>query len=189
MMRPAQAAAAAPQPRLTAEALEAHLLARRPPAPVSTIDGLDGYLTALIIGPRFIDPRLWMAALLGDTAIMATADTIEHAAIQAVVEHHNRLAKELSEQPELYRPMFRPHRNGGHDPLFWWLGFAVGVQWAPRLWKKVTGPGQPGRALFEPIYDAPSGGRPVPDSTVSAVAKAVIEIRGYFMPQRVKAHR
>ena len=36
-----------------------------------TIVGLDGYLTALIIGPKFIDPRLWLTALVGDTAIMA----------------------------------------------------------------------------------------------------------------------
>jgi uncharacterized protein len=190
MARPGEALAApVTKPMLAPEALEAYLLARRPHPPVLTIDGLDGYLTALIIGPKFIDPRLWLAALIGDRALMAASETTEHAAIQAVVAHHNRLSMTLSEQPKLYRPMFKPHRDGGHDPLFWWLGFAAGIQLAPRPWKKVTDPRQPGRALFEPIYDAPSGSGPVPDSTVVAVAKAVIAIREYFMPQRVRSSR
>jgi uncharacterized protein len=41
-------------------AFEAFVNKRRPHAPVFSMDGLDGYLTALIIGPRFIDPRQWI---------------------------------------------------------------------------------------------------------------------------------
>ena len=156
MAGPKKADAAPTTKPMAPEAFEAYLLARRPRPPVLTIDGLDGYLTALIIGPKFIDPRLWLTALVGDTAIMAEADTAEHAAIQAVVAHHNRLSTTLSEQPKLYRPKFRPHRDGGYDPLFWWLGFAAGIQLAPRPWKKITDPRQPGRALFEPVYSAQS---------------------------------
>jgi uncharacterized protein len=191
MPGPKEEAHAAPitKPMLAPEAFEAFLLARRPRPPVLTIDGLDGYLTALIIGPKFIDPRLWLTALVGDTAIMAAADTAEHAAIQTVVAHHNRLSTTLSEQPKLYRPKFRPHRDGGYDPLFWWLGFIAGIQLAQRPWKKVTDPSQLGRALFEPIYSALSGSGPVPESTVVPVAEAVVAIREYFMPQRVKSSR
>jgi|GEM_PF-677062 uncharacterized protein len=176
-------------PMLAPDALEAYLLARRPHPPVVTIDGLDGYLTALIIGPRFIDPRLWLAGLVGDKAMMAEADTTEYAAIQAVVAHHNRVSTTLSEHPKLYRPKFTRHRDGGYDALFWWLGFTAGIQLAPRPWKKVTDPRQAGRALFEPIYDALSGTGPVPDSAVVTVAAAVVELREYFMPQRVKSIR
>ena len=182
-------AAPVTRPGLSPEAFEAFLLARRPRPPVLTIDGLDGYLTALIIGPKFIDPRLWLAALLGDTAIMAEADTAEHAAIQTVVAHHNRLSTTLSEHPKLYRPKLRPHRDGGYDPLFWRLGFTAGIQLAPRPWKKVTDPSQLGRALFEPIYSALSGSGPVPESALIPVAEAVVAIREYFMPQRVKSSR
>jgi uncharacterized protein len=182
-------AAPVTKPMLAPEALEAYLLARRPPPPVLTIDGLDGFLTALVIGPKFIDPRLWLTTLVGDTAIMAAAETTEHAAIQAVVAHYNRVSMTLSEQPKLYQPMFKPHRDGGYDPLFWWLGFTAGINLAPRLWKKITDPRQPGRALFEPIYDATSGAGPIPDSIVVVVANAVIAIREYFMPQRAKSSR
>jgi uncharacterized protein len=177
------------KPMLAPDELEAYLMARRPPPPVFTVDGLDGYLTAIIIGPKFIDPRLWLVALVGDTAILADAETPEHAAIQAVVAHHNRLSKTLFDHPQLYRPMFKPHREGGVDPLFWWLGFAAGISLAARAWKKVTDPRQPGRALFEPIYDLPSSRGPAPDGATERVAKAVIDIREYFMPQRVRSSR
>jgi uncharacterized protein len=188
MARPGEAPAApVTKPMLAPEALETYLLARKPHPPVFTIDGLDGYLTAIIIGPKFIDSRLWLAALVGDTAIMAAAETTERVAVQAIVERHNRLSKTPSKRLKLYRPMFKPHRDGGYDPLFWCLGFTAGIQLAPRPWKKGTDPRQPGRALIEPIYDAPSEAGPVPDSTVVTVAKAVIAIREYFMPQRVKS--
>ncbi|MEI7607525.1 MAG: hypothetical protein WCJ64_09080 [Rhodospirillaceae bacterium] len=47
--------------------------------------------------------------------------------------------------------MVKPNRDGGIDLLDWGLGFISGIELAPRPWKKVTDPRQPGRALFEPI--------------------------------------
>ena len=75
-----------PKPRLTDTELEAFLLARRS---TMTVVALDGYLTAILIGPKFIDPRLWLGRLVGETALIADADTREHLALQAVVHHHN----------------------------------------------------------------------------------------------------
>ncbi|TIX80203.1 MAG: UPF0149 family protein, partial [Mesorhizobium sp.] len=44
---------------------------QRPHPPVFGMDGLDGYLTALIIGPRFIDPRQWIPLFAGEQALIA----------------------------------------------------------------------------------------------------------------------
>ena len=81
-----------PRPMLDPVALEAFLRTCRPSVTVLSIEGLDGYLAALLIGPKFIDPRLWMARLFGEAALLADADTQEHLAIQAVAHHHNRLS-------------------------------------------------------------------------------------------------
>jgi len=189
-LRPDEAIAVpAARPMLDTEALEAFLLACRPSVTVLSIDGLDGYLTAILIGPKFIDPRLWLARLLGEATLLAEADTREHLALQAVVHHHNRLSATFSDQPDRYRPMFRPHRDGGLDPLYWWLGFAAAIELAPRAWKKVTDPRQPGRALFDPIYTATSGNGSVPGGTTEVVAKAVLDIRQHFQEQRRKSMR
>ena len=53
------------RPKLDDEAFEAFIRARRPVSPIWSMSGLDGYLTALIIGPRFIDPRQWIPELTG----------------------------------------------------------------------------------------------------------------------------
>jgi hypothetical protein len=59
----------------------------------------------------------------------------EHLALQAVVHHHNRLSATFSDQPDRYRPMFKPHREVGLAPPPWWLGFTAGIELAPRFWK------------------------------------------------------
>src|SRR4051812_40359703 len=156
----------APKPMLTPEALEAHLRTRRPAVPVLTLDALDGYLTALLIGPKFIDPQVWLGLLLGERALMAAEDTREHLAVQAMVDHHNRLSETLSRYPCLYRPKLRPHHAGGQDPMFWSLGFLAGVKAAARSWKTVTDPRKPGHILYAPLERVLFGSDPIPDAGV-----------------------
>ncbi len=45
------------RPKLDDEAFEAFIGERRPVSPICSMSGLDDYLTALTIGPKFIDPR------------------------------------------------------------------------------------------------------------------------------------
>ena len=121
---------------------------------------------------------------------MAGAETIEHKALQAVVAHYNRLSATLAENPEQYRPMFAAHPlGGGVEPLFWCLGFGLATKFAPRAWKKVTDPHQPGHLLFEPIYAATATSHTTPDTLLGDIAKAVLAIRDYFMPARVRSSR
>lgn len=177
------------RPRLTPDALEAFLRARPPAVPVLGIEALDGYLTALLIGPKFIDPRVWLGRLLGEDALLAAADTQAHFAVQAVAEHHNRLSETLSQYPYRYRPRFTSHRLGGLDPLFWGLGFAAGVALAARAWTTVTDPRKPGHALFAPLDCAVSGPGPIPDRAVPTVAKAVLDLREHFKARRYRSMR
>lgn len=119
MAKPAaNIAPAAPRPMLDASDLEAYLRARGRVAPVSRLDALDGYLTAVLIGPKFIDPSIWLGQLLGERALLAAEETREHLAIQAVAHHHNRLSETMAQFPNLYRPQLPPHRDGGFDPMF-----------------------------------------------------------------------
>ena len=175
-----------PKPRLTDTELEAFLLARRS---TMTVVALDGTLTAILIGPKFIDPRLWLGRLVGETALIADADTREHLALQAVVHHHNRLSTAFADQPDHYRPMVKPHCDGGIDLLDWGLGFISGIEFAPRPWKKVTDPRQPGRTLFEPILTLAIGSRALPLSAAEEVARAVLHIRQLFQEPRRKSMR
>ncbi|PLT84256.1 hypothetical protein BMJ35_24400 [Sinorhizobium medicae] len=72
------------RPKLDDEAFEAFIRARRPVSPICSMSGLDGYLTALIIGPKFIDPRQWIPELAGPEALNLPMETTEH---RAVADH------------------------------------------------------------------------------------------------------
>lgn len=131
----ANTAPATAKPMLNAEDLEAYLRARGRAAPVSRLDALDGYLTAVLIGPKFIDPPIWLGQLLGERALLAAEETREHLVIQAVAHHHNRLSETMAQFPYLYRPRLPPHRDGGSDPMFCPSAF-----WPPPGWRH--GPGR-----------------------------------------------
>lgn len=157
----------------------------RPPA--ITMDGLDGYLTALIIGPRFIDPRKWIPLFVGDTALMAPEETAEARALQTLVAAYNTISASLAEAPDAWRPRLTPKDDGTFDPFFWWTGFLAGTNFAPRIWRPVLH-GEPETGdIIAPIRNM-SEPRAILDQTgVLGLAKAVVAIRTYFMPRRAKS--
>lgn len=78
-------------------ALEAFIRGRRPASPIWSTSGLEGYLTALIIGPKFIDPPKWIPEPTGPDALNLPMETIEHRAEQTIVAEHNHISASLSE--------------------------------------------------------------------------------------------
>ena len=187
MAKPAaNIAPAVPKPMLDASDLEAYLRARGRVAPVSRLDSLDGYLTAVLIGPKFIDPSIWLGQLLGERALLAAEETREHLAIQAVAHHHNRLSETMAQFPNLYRPQLPPHRDGGFDPMFWSLGFLAATRLAPRAWKSVTNPDKPEYAAFQTLDPMLFGTEPIAEADVPAQAKAILDLREHF---KVRRHR
>lgn len=94
------------RPKLDDEAFEVFIRGRRSASPIWSMSGLDGYLTALIIGPKFIDPRQWIPELTGPDALNLPIETTEHRAVQTIVAEYNRISASLSETPKDHRPRF-----------------------------------------------------------------------------------
>jgi len=170
---------------------EAHfvdvLQKRRPQPPAVTMEGLDGHLAALIVGPRFIDPRKWVPPFVSDTALMAPEETVEACALQTLVAACNAISTGLAETPDVWRLRLAPRDNGTFDPLFWWTGFLAGTDFAPRLWRRVILGHLETGDIIAPIRDM-SEPRAILDHTdVIGVASAVVAIRTHFMPRRAKS--
>ncbi|WP_391346185.1 YecA family protein [Azospirillum sp. A23] len=185
----ANATTMAAKPMLSADELEAYLRARGRAAPVSCLDGLDGYLTAVLIGPKFIDPQLWLGQLLGERALLATEETREYLAIQAVAHHHNRLSETMAQFPYLYRPQLPTHHAGGLDPIFWSLGFLMATRLAPRAWKSMANPDKPEHATFQALHPLLISTAPIADADVPALAKAILDLREHFKARRNRSMR
>lgn len=189
MSAPADAAPHPPiVPIMDGEALAA-FLRRRPHPPAIGASGLDGYLTALIIGPRFIDPRLWIPLFAGDKALMAPQGTPAFSAVQTIVANYNRISACLADFPETFRPKFDDRGNGNWDGIFWTSGFLSATEHAPRLWNPVIKGHSSTGDIIAPIRALSSSTKTVGEAERRSVTKAVVDIREYFMPRRVKDAR
>lgn len=69
------------------------------------------------------------------------------------------------------------------------MGFYSGIALAKRAWSQVTNPGKPGRPVFDRLYLPLENKKALPPDIDRVVAEAVIGLREYFMPQRLKALR
>jgi len=188
--RPAAASSLPPsRPMLDDAAFETFLHKRRPHPPVFSMAGLDGYLAALIIGPRFIDPRQWIGLFAGERALMALEGTTEALAVQTLVANYNRISTGLAETPEFWRPRFARREDGTFDAFEWSTAFLLATGFAPRLWRPVLRGQAATGDIIAPIRETTGVNSRLDEADIAAVAKAVVAIRSYFMPRRVRAAR
>lgn len=176
---------------------------KRKPA-VDGISMLDGFLTAIVVGPATYKPLAWLCPLIGvskDT--INDGGTEEYAAVAGVAAHHNTLATTLSETPQRFTPIFEHDANGAVDVAPWCRGFHAAIQLNPKLWRKLL----PARGLAHrwliPIlaHCTDADGRPVrgapPPGPLTDLARfdaereipgAVIAIRAFWAPTRYTSH-
>src|SRR6201987_2222513 len=83
----------------------------RPPA-ATNLAMLDGYVTAVVVGPVSFDPREWICPLLAiDADAFDHGGTPEFAAISAVAVRHNDISNTLSTAPDRFEPIYRRKPN------------------------------------------------------------------------------
>lgn len=113
------------------------------------ISTLDGFLTAIVCGPRTILPSEWMRWVWdmarGEDAPEFTDRTQAQRILGLLMRHMNDIAQTLHQAPEQYEPLLMENPNDG-DPIpildEWCSGFMKGVQLDAGGWLPVTA-GQP----------------------------------------------
>jgi uncharacterized protein len=118
---------------------------------------LDGFLTALVIGPTTILPSVWLPVVWGETA----ADSIAHIDAKAlermtnlVFRHLNWIIVQLTEDPDHYEPLLYVS-DEEDDPLpiidEWCSGFVRGIELSASEWAPLTD-SEELQAVLTPIY-------------------------------------
>ena len=103
-----------------------------------TIAELDGYVAALIVCPEMILPSEWLPGVWGGEREFADVDEAE-ATIAVVMEHYNRIARELAEYPEEYAPVLEIDPNGGETLWEPWIdGFERAIRLCPDAWEEIA---------------------------------------------------
>ena len=172
----------------------------RPPA-ATNLSMLDGYVTAIVVGPVSFDPREWMCPLL---AINADAfnhgGTPEFAAISAVAVRHNDISNILSTAPSRFEPIYR-RKNHEVDARPWCEGFYAAMKLRMSAWAPLLDTDEINQVLLLPIFVhcvddqglpllGPTRKRPEGKAFMrnayTEIPAAVEAIRQYWMPIRYR---
>lgn len=171
--------------------------------PTPKVDGtsmLDGYLTAIVIGPHSIPPDEWFADLLGEHGRIATASGKTLTAITAVVGRFNAISEGLSTGPKQHAPIFEKTDDGKVLPHPWCMGFLAAMRLRLDAWRPLLDLNRIEHGLLLPILlycvdplgrhmlGPPRVGSETEAFLASAyhdIPAAIPEIREFWMPNRL----
>ena len=155
---------------------------------------LEGFLTALIIGPHTIMPSVWTAKVWGSKRPPFKQAEDFRRFLELLMRFHNELVGLFAVAPEHFEPTFAVHETRGRQILIvdeWCEGFVKGMRLDPEGWKPLK------RArpdLLKPIQlfgtragwrQIEAGGAPEMHATWSArIAPAVRDIHAFWLPYR-----
>jgi uncharacterized protein len=186
---------------MSLEQLNAWLNALDPPARVDGASMLDGYLTAIVVGPCSIPPDEWFVDLLGERGRIATASGKTLAAITAIVARFNTISEGLSTAPTQHAPIFEKTDDGMALPQPWCMGFLSAMRLRFAAWRPLLDLNRIDHGLLLPIllYCTDPLGRPVlgppregPETqeflrtAYHDIPIVIPAIREFWMPQRLK---
>lgn len=186
---------------MSLEQLDVWLQTIEPPPKVAGTSMLDGYLTAIVIGPCAIPPDEWMVDLLGLRGRIANAAGAALAAITAIAGWFNAISEDLSVAPGRHAPIFEKTDDGRVMPHPWCMGFLAAMQLRIEAWRPLLNRDRIEHGLMLPIllHCVDAAGRPVlgpprkGPETVAFLCSAdhdippvIREIRAFWMPSRVR---
>jgi uncharacterized protein len=143
---------ALPAEPLSNEELEAldDLLLALPTDGAMNIEGMDGYLTALLVGPPLLDTLQtadWLPAVWGGDATEPGRENHPFAsgkqrkrAVVLVLRHLQSLRLLLRDNPQGWEPIFSVAEEGDDELVSaedWCMGFLQAVDLAPEVWSPV----------------------------------------------------
>jgi len=177
---------------------------------VMTLDGLDGYLTALLVGPAEVLATLptaqWLPVIWGgdadaETAAPFASNRQRKNTVVAVLRHLRHLAAQLETAVDQWEPIFSVAEQGERewaDASDWCAGFLQAVDLQPKAWGEVwdsdtlgaglapllqLGGGLGDAAEDDELDDEDFGDAETVDTLSRMVPEAVLELRAHFHPQ------
>lgn len=133
----------APLSESETDELESFLLSDAVPEEAMLIDSLDGYLTAIVIGPTTLRLSDWLHGVWGPAEKDAPAFETEAQAqriIQLIMRHMNGIVWSFEHDPDAFEPIINTMTYPGDsheylDAEMWAYGFMQGVALCPDDWQ------------------------------------------------------
>jgi uncharacterized protein len=108
-----------------------------------SIEMLDGYMTALVVGPEVIAQDVWIPFIWdqeNDNKPSFSSEAEARAIEELLVRHMNTIARQFEEDPDEFFPMFEQFGYADEEEKRvavenWALGFTVGMELAHASWR------------------------------------------------------
>lgn len=121
-----------PEPDFSLEALHDYLSSERSPPECLQLSDLDGFLTAVAIGPELIEPSEWLPHVWGQEQ-PAFADPGEaHAMLGAIMSRYNEILHQV--EGEAFEPIFWTGPDGAPIVTDWAEGFVQALSLRQEAW-------------------------------------------------------
>ena len=187
---------------MSLEELERWIEHLNPPPLIDGVSMLDGYLTATIIGPCFIDPHEWLHHMLGPHSGLGMEGTEQAAAITAIVTRFNAISDGLATAPERYAPIFERTDDGTVLAGPWCMGFLAAMKFRHDAWRPLHDVNRiehrlllpillhctdaAGRPLLGPVRPGPEGEEFL-RTAYHDIPLVVPAVREFWMPDRARS--
>ncbi|PWF42046.1 UPF0149 family protein [Massilia glaciei] len=150
------------------------------------VSTLEGFLTAVVIGPTRLTPEQWLPRVWdkqeGTTGPSGTAEDIALAQT-LVMRHYHHMADWLAKDPGSFEPIFECGPEWGITQ--WCVGFLKGMQMDSAAWAPLLESQPDWFAPFERLgaSEAASMGDDETERWMARVTPSVIQINGHYAEQ------
>ncbi len=135
---------------MSLEELDAFLMSDDAPDNCMMLSDLDGYLTAVAIGPELIMPSEWLPHVWGGASAEFKSEDQARRVLGAIMGRYNEILDILAHEPEVFEPILYENRKTGEMVAADWAdGFLIGVQLRARAWQALFNSDE--GMLFAPI--------------------------------------
>lgn len=171
------------RPPVDLDALDEFLMSDRAPDDSMGLSDLDGFLTAIAIGPELIMPSEWLPVIWGGQEPgFENLDGAE-LVIGTIIGRYNEIIHLLEATPDDFDPVFWEGPDGQVIVTDWAAGFLDAVKLRPKAWEPLIRHREAG-VLMLPIFvlgaddpeHPPFGGRPLPQAEIERLHAEGAEI-------------
>lgn len=152
------------------EQLDRFLMSEGAPEDCMQLSDLDGFLTAIAIGPELVMPSEWLPAVWGGGEPMFESHEQAQRVMGAIMGRYNEILQLLRDEPEAYDPLFWETPTGERVAADWVDGFMEGIALRQNAWRPLL-ESDPDKELLLPIiclWD--EEGNPLAEGTAEQLA-------------------
>ena len=140
---------------LSLEELDLWLASDRAPAKGGwNVSAVDGLVAGIVAGPEPVEPEKWTRLIFGARPLGPDGE----AALQAVLDRHDVVAKILAKVPASYAPLFMRTDEGVVLAQDWTAGFLAAIRLRLEAWRPLLEATETSRLLLPILVHVPAPG-------------------------------